>query len=97
MGIDIGGDWREASSSIQLDQYHLGIKGKYHVYTNQVLVPYFGVTLGLADFTSKTKLGSSTTNLEYDGYYYGPILGGRYELNQSNGSIFRAAVQILQR
>ena len=88
MGVDFGGDWREisttSSSSTKADQYHLGIKGKYHVQIQNQTVPYFGVLLGLAGQRTEATVGGSTTKTDDDGFYYGILGGARYELNRSN-------------
>lgn len=83
VSCDIGGDWREASNALAVDQYNLGIKAKYHTYIKQQLVPYFGLALGICNVKTKTT-GLGTRTYEYDGIYYCPILGARYELNRSN-------------
>ncbi len=83
LGLDIGGDWREGTSSVvssRTDQYYYGVKGKYHFYTQNQLVPYFGLMAGLAD----VKIEVSSTSSNYSGHYFGGLLGGRYELNRSN-------------
>ena len=84
VGGDFGGDWRDASDGLTVDQYNLGIKAKYHIYIEQQLVPYFGLALGICNLKSKATVLNSTTTSEYDGFYYTPIIGMRYELNRSN-------------
>jgi outer membrane autotransporter protein len=89
VGASIGASWMEEDGVGSSDDgyksvgYALGISGKYHFMPTNQWVPYIGARIGYAwDDTDYDD--SSIDDSRYEGVWYGPLVGLRFELNENN-------------
>jgi outer membrane protein W len=87
-GVSASIDWTDEDSSgggngYESMGYGLGVFGKYHFMPTNQWVPYVGARVGYSwDETDYDAAGADDST--WDGVWYGPVAGVRFELNENN-------------